>query len=98
TAEEFQRLIAPLREAFDLVVIDGPCCREPAFKSFTGTAQPISHGPLANRAAGGSAQQPVDAVILVQDIRNADQVLAKQVMQSLRFHGITGLGLVENFT
>lgn len=98
TAEEFQRLIAPLREAFDLVVIDGPCCREPAFKSFTGTALPISHAPLVTRAAVSQRQRPVDAVILVQDIRDADQVLAKQVMQSLRFHGITGLGLVENFT
>src|SRR5690606_28671123 len=39
TAEEFRRLIAPLRQAFDLVVIDGPCCRESVFKSFTATEQ-----------------------------------------------------------
>mgnify|MGYP001160561545 CR=1 FL=1 len=98
TAEEFRRLIASLRDAFDLVVIDGPCCREHAFKSFTATAQPISQLPHTPRPADSTVQPPVDAVILVQDIRQADQVLAKQVMQSLRFHGITGLGLVENFT
>lgn len=98
TEDEFRQLILPLRAAFDLVVIDGPCCREPAFKSFTGTAQPISNLPPATSAHRAPVPRLVDAVILVQDIRNADQLLAQQLMQSLRFHGITGLGLVENFT
>jgi len=98
TTEAFRRLIAPLRQAFDLVVIDGPCCRDPAFKRFTAIDQPVAATPHATPAAGSPDQLPVDAVILVQDVRHADQVLAAQVMRSLRFHGITGLGLVENFT
>lgn len=82
TSDEFGRVIQTLRQAFDLIVIDGPPCTEAAFR------------PLVSHPSGTAA---VDAAILVQDMRDASADQANRVMETLRRDGITGLGMVQNF-
>lgn len=82
TSDEFARVIQTLRQAFDLIVIDGPPCTEAAFR------------PLVSHGASAAA---VDATILVQDMRQASADQADRVMEMLRRDGITGLGMVQNF-
>jgi len=82
TCDEFGRMIRTLRQGFDLVVIDGPPYDEPAFRSLLSTQ---------------SSRSPIDAAIMVQDMRDLNADLTSRLMDSMRQDGITGLGLVQNF-
>ena len=82
TADEFSRVIQRLRQAFDLIVIDGPPCTEASFR------------PLVSPSSGSNA---IDATILVQDMRQVSADQSSRVMETLRRDGINGLGIVQNF-
>lgn len=77
TADEFDTLMSQLRDAFDLVVVDGAA--------------------MASRPAI-EVGRSVDAAIMVVDSRNRNFDEEVAVQNYLRRAGVTGLGLVENFT
>ena len=77
TADEFDTLMSHLRDAFDLIVVDGAA--------------------MASRPAI-EVGRSVDAAIMVVDSRNRNSDEEVAVQNYLRRAGVTGLGLVENFT
>lgn len=77
TAIEFDTLMSQLRDAFDLIVVDGAA--------------------MGNRPAI-EVGKSIDAAIMVVDSRNRNSDEEVAVQNYLRRAGVTGLGLVENFT
>jgi Mrp family chromosome partitioning ATPase len=77
STSEFDTLMSHLRDAFDLIVVDGAAM----------ASQPAID-------VGSS----IDAAIMVVDSRNRNSDEEVAVQNHLRRAGVTGLGIVENFT
>ncbi len=83
TADEFACLLGPLRQAFDLVVIDAPPHDDAVIEALTSAA--ASQKPL------------IDAAVVVEDVRDAERAATVEILDSFASQGIIDLGLVENF-
>jgi len=105
TVAEFAELIATLRSAFDLVVVDGPTVSATAWETVTArtpirrTTRPQESRrteTLAAAEAGGS-RTILDAAVVVRDARDTSRLRDIELLESIRRKGLIALGLIENF-
>lgn len=97
--DELVTLLAAVKSAFDLVVVDGPTVTDPSWETFTATARQrrSTMGPTSPRSITRELAPLLEAAVVVRDARDTSRLRDVELVESLERRGLIALGLVENF-